>query len=65
MIGTNSVFVVLVPNQKIALPPIIKNEERKKQIITTFRKSRKRYRMFRARLAEEITQSDGELFDGA
>lgn len=46
---------------KIDLPPLIENEKRKQQILTTFRKSRARYRNFRSRLKQEIEQSNGEL----
>jgi digalactosyldiacylglycerol synthase len=41
----------------ITLPPVKINEERKKLISRSFRKTRGRYRNFRTRLSQEITKS--------
>lgn len=42
----------------ITLPPVKINEERKKLISQSFRKTRGRYRNFRTRLSQEITKSN-------
>ena len=42
----------------ITLPPVKINEERKKLISRSFRKTRGRYRNFRTRLSQEITKSN-------
>jgi hypothetical protein len=47
---------------KIDLPSLIE-EERKKQIITTFRYTRERYRQFRSKLSQDIQQSNGERIE--
>jgi hypothetical protein len=43
---------------EIDLPPLIDNEERRKQISATVKKTRERFRQFRSTLSEEIRQSD-------
>ena len=42
---------------EISLPPLIENEKRRKQISTTVRYTRHRYRQFRSRLSTEILQT--------
>jgi digalactosyldiacylglycerol synthase len=44
---------------EIALPPIVENEESRKEISKVFRFSRMRYRQFRTRLSQEIQESKG------
>mmetsp|Transcript_17555 Transcript_17555/g.36445 ORF Transcript_17555/g.36445 Transcript_17555/m.36445 type:complete len:956 (+) Transcript_17555:320-3187(+) len=41
----------------IVLPPLTTNEERRKQITKTFRRTRGRYRNFRAKLSQEIAET--------
>lgn len=53
-------FIHNICFSKIDLPPLIEDEKRKQQIITTFRKSRARYRNFRSRLKQEVQDSNGE-----
>jgi len=43
---------------EIDLPPIIEDEKRRKQISTTIVKNRERFRQFRSRLSQEISQSN-------
>ena len=42
----------------VSLPPLTSNEEQRKKISRTFRRTRGRYRYFRARLSEEISKSN-------
>jgi len=42
---------------EIPLPPLIESEQRRKQISTTFRYTRHRYRQFRSRLSSEVLQN--------
>ena len=46
---------------EIALPPIVENEESRKEISKVFRFSRLRYRQFRTRLSQEIQESKGTI----
>ena len=46
---------------EIALPPIVDNEESRKEISKVFRFSRLRYRQFRTRLSQEIQESKGTI----
>jgi len=51
----------LASHKKIDLPPLIENEKQKQRIITTFKKSRARYRNFRSKLKQDIERSNGEM----
>ena len=52
--------VLSIAFPKIDLPPLIESEERRRQVATTIRKTRNRYRQFRSRLSDEIKQTKGE-----
>jgi len=43
---------------EIDLPPLIEDEQRRKQISTTLKKNRFRFRQFRSKLSQEIQQSN-------
>eukprot|EP00581_Thalassiosira_minuscula_P006562 CAMPEP_0183743140 /NCGR_PEP_ID=MMETSP0737-20130205/65063_1 /TAXON_ID=385413 /ORGANISM="Thalassiosira miniscula, Strain CCMP1093" /LENGTH=1006 /DNA_ID=CAMNT_0025978747 /DNA_START=257 /DNA_END=3275 /DNA_ORIENTATION=- len=43
---------------EIDLPPLTTNEEQRKKLTRTFRRTRGRYRNFRSRLSQEITKSN-------
>lgn len=47
---------------EITLPPLIEDVEDRKLVADGIRRSRSRYRRFRSRLSEEISQSSGEYF---
>ena len=47
---------------EITLPPLIEDVEDRKLVADGIRRSRSRYRRFRSRLSEEISQSSGECF---
>lgn len=47
--------------RQITLPPLIEDVEGRKIVVDGIRKSRTRYRRFRSRLSEEVSQSSGEF----
>ncbi len=52
----------LLFRHQITLPPLIEDVEDRKLLADGIRRSRSRYRRFRSRLSEEISQSSGESF---
>jgi hypothetical protein len=46
---------------QITLPPLIEDTEGREIVASGLRKSRARYRQFRSRLSQEVTQSKGKL----
>ena len=48
-------------SQKISLPPLIEDRKDRKVVVSGLRRSRTRYRLFRSRLSQEVSQSKGML----
>jgi len=46
---------------EISLLPLIEDSEDRKNVVSGLRRSRARYRLFRSRLSQEVSQSKGEL----
>lgn len=46
--------------RQISLPPLIEDVEDRKIVASGLRRSRARYRMFRSRLSQEVSQSSGK-----
>jgi hypothetical protein len=47
--------------RQISLPPLIEDVEDRKFVASGIRQSRARYRLFRSRLSQEVSQSSGKF----
>jgi hypothetical protein len=55
---TLTIFLSL---HQITLPPLIEDVEDRKLLASGIRQSRARYRLFRSRLSQEVSQSSGKF----
>jgi hypothetical protein len=54
-------LIIFLSLHQITLPPLIEDVEDRKLLASGIRQSRARYRLFRSRLSQEVSQSSGKF----